>query len=121
MITKFELKNLNGFMFVNRGEIDNSRWCFYDENGEFIDTLYGTDNEIKKDITKISKIKHISELVDIGLCLNMMYGRDLNDLLETWNDYIQEEFEPYTLEEFKENIPYNKVGDFYFVVNYTEI
>ena len=120
MITKFELKNLNGFMFVNRDETDNNCWCFNDENGNFIDTLYGLDNEIKEDIEDISNIKHISELVNIGLCLNMMYATSLDDLLETWNNYIQEKFEPYTLQEFKENIPYNKVGDYYFIVNYTE-
>lgn len=119
----FYIKKFNSYMYVKQDENDCMRWNFYDSDHNFVDWFYGEIFELIEFVDRVRHIEKIYDLVDLGLSLNMMYAPSLEELFENWNDYIQEDFknEPFTIEEFKENIPYNRVGQNYFIVNYTEI
>lgn len=117
----FYIEKFSAYMYVKQDENDYMRWNFYDSDHNFVDCLYGEISELNEFVEKARNMETIYDLVDLGLGINMMFAPSLEELLESWNDYIQEDFEAYTMEEFKETIPYNRVGQNYFIVNYTEI
>jgi hypothetical protein len=125
----FYIKKFNAYMYVKQDENDYMRWNFYDSNHNFVDCLYGEIFELNEFVDKARNIERIYDLVDLGLSLNMMYASSLEDLYQSWLDYINDwcytkdeliENE-LTYEEFLEELPINKVGQYYFIVNYTEV
>ena len=125
----FKIEKLNDYMYVGIEETNNDCWDFYDSDKKFIDSFYGNERELNEFVDKIRNIKHISELIDLGLSLNMIFATSLEDLYEGWLDYIDDCFytreelieNGLTFEEFLEELPINRVGQNYFIVNYTEI
>lgn len=124
-----QVPNLNDWLYVSYDETDNECWNFYDSDKNFIDNFYGNESRLNQFALKIRNIKHISELIDLGLSLNMIFSTSLEELYEGWLDYINDccytrdeliENE-LTYEEFLEELPINRVGQNYFIVNYTEI
>lgn len=79
------VSNLKDWLFVSYDKIDDKRWNFYDSDKKFIGSFYGNSSKLNQFAVKISKIKHISELVDLGLSLNMLYASSLEELYEKKN------------------------------------
>lgn len=90
-------------------------------------------NEILELINELLNIEHISDLVDLGYGLNMMFANDKEDLEDMFVKYdfeckeedYQEYIETHTSEEYEElikeyDLPINRVGDDYFIMDYTE-
>lgn len=95
-----------------------------DSEKNFICNFY-SKKSLEDFLIDIQNVKHISELVEIGLCLNVMWANDLADLYVEWLDYCEEEKENYSYQEFIDNIPINVIKNnlkqVYFIINYTEV
>lgn len=95
-----------------------------DSENNFICNFY-SKKSLEDFLIDIQNVKHISELVEIGLCLNVMWANDLADLYVEWLDYCEEEKENYSYQEFIDNIPINVIKNnlkqVYFIINYTEV
>lgn len=119
----FYIEKFSAYMYVKQDENDYMRWNFYDSDHNFVDCLYGEIFELNEFVDKARNMKRIYDLVDLGLSINMMYAPSLEELYQSWLDYIfvnDDEENSYTFEEFKE-LPINRVGQNYFIVNYTEV
>ena len=122
-------KNFNAYMYVKQDENDCIRWNFYDSDHNFVDCFYGEIFELIEFVVRVRHIEKIYDLVDLGLVLNMIYATTLEELYQSWLNYINDWWNTkeelieneLTFEEFLENIPINRVGQNYFIVNYTEI
>lgn len=120
---KIELKKINGVIYYDKDNTDCDCWNLYDEEKKFIDTFYGSNIEMLEFAEKIENITNIYDLVDLGLSINMIFATSLEELYQDWLNYIfvnDDEEDSYTFEEFKE-LPINRVGQNYFIMNYTEI
>ena len=95
--------------FLN-GEEDN---CSMEKLEERIEEYY-------KDInTTDESIRELGEPV--------LWANSKEDLLEAYNDFYKEqserygeEFEPFTMEDFKDNIQVNRIGNIYFTIYFNE-
>ena len=119
----FKIEKLNDYMYVGIEETDNDCWDFYDSDKKFIDSFYGNERELNEFVDKARNIERIYDLVDLGLSWNMLFATSLEELYQDWLNYIfvnDDEEDSYTFEEFKE-LPINRVGKNYFIVNYTEV
>lgn len=104
-------------------------WQVCDSDDEFIANLYG-QSSLKHFLTHITAIKHISDLCDFGgLVDNMTFGETPREACIEVLDYVQEEkFNwggeewDYTEEDIEALKDYvNRVGDNYFIVDFTDI
>ena len=90
-------------------------------------------NEILELINELLNIENIYDLVDLGYGLNMMFAKDKEELEDMFVKYdfegkeggYQEYIETHTSEEYEElikeyDLPINRVGDDYFIMDYTE-
>ena len=104
-------------------EIDG-KFKLYDSNQEYIgyvETETGnlTDEEIKELPKKIQEIEHISDIVDLGFCWNMMFN-DISeeDLIQQFKEHVIEE--EYLEENDDVDVDINRVGNIFFIVDYNE-
>ena len=110
-----------GIVYLDYTEQGSGFICaLCDSDEEFIANIY--NEEI---IHKLSSLKHISDLADIGVCNNLCFAEDrrlaarycaeyLKELEEDYDEPTDEEID--ALEEYV-----NRIGDNFFIVDYTEI
>jgi hypothetical protein len=95
-----------------------------DSEKNFICNFYSKES-LEDFLIDVQNVKHISGLVEIGLCLNVMWANNLADLYVEWLDYCEEDKEEYSYQEFIDNIPINVIKNnlkqVYFIINYTEV
>ena len=106
----------------------------YDSDEEYIGYVEignKTTNEVLKIINKLLKIKHISDLVDLGFCENVLFSDGLVDLKYHFIDYgieegifeieNEEEIDYKTLlEDYESYFEINRIGRYYFMVDFCE-
>ena len=104
-------------------------WQVCDSDDEFIANLYGRGS-LKHFLDHITNINHITDLCDFGgVCDNMTYGETTREACIEALDYFQEEKFNWDNEEWnytEEDIEaleeyVNRVGNNYFIVDYTEL
>lgn len=123
---KIENKTL-GTMYLDLFE--EERIKLLDSNKNYVGYICYLEFEkgyIEEIINKLSEIKHISEIVDLGFCNNMIFGKSVDDLAEVYQEYINHNSifgEEINLIEAKEEISsyINVIGDNYFLVDYDEL
>lgn len=117
-LKKIELKNMVGAFYYGIEPTDNACYNLFDENKNYISSFYATTQAKLKDmVNRISKIDDIACLVDLGICLNMIWSSNLSDLYVEFLDYCSYDEEEYVFGEFLDNVPINVVGNTYFVVD----
>lgn len=108
-------------------EIVDDKFKLYDEHQDYIGYVeVSTDflhmEEIALLPMQLSQITHISEIVDLGFCGNMMFGTSYKDVLRQLEFFFREENENFNKEDFEDNDwPINEVGCNYFIVDFTEL
>lgn len=123
---KIENKVL-GTMYLDLTE--DERIKLLDSNKNYVGYTCYLDFEkgyIEEIINKLSEIRHISEIVDLGFCNNMIFGKSVDDLVEVYQEFINHNSfgeEEISLAEAKEEISdyINVIGDNYFLVDYDEL
>lgn len=95
-----------------------------DSENKFICNFY-SQKSLDNFLINIQNVKHISELPNIGVGLNVMWSNDLLGLYYEWLEYIKETQDSYSYEEFCDDIPVNVVKndnkEIYFIIDYTEV
>lgn len=95
-----------------------------DSENKFICNFY-SKKSLDNFLIDIQNVKHISELPNIGVCLNVMWSNDLLGLYYEWLEYIEENQDSYSYEDFCDDIPVNVVkndnNEMYFIINYNEV
>ena len=89
-----------------------------------------TDEEIGQRIIETYKNINVGDGSIMLLGEPVMWSDSLNNLLNQWNAFCNEQqeneeepyepYETYTMEEFKDNIQYNVIGNTWFIIYYTE-
>lgn len=104
-------------------------WRVCDSDNQFFANLYGRDS-LKHFLDHITNINHITDLCEeCGVCDNMTFGTTIRSACLGALEYIQEEKYNWDNEEWdytEEDIValseyVNRVGDTYFIVDYTEL
>lgn len=119
-----EIKNKLGTMYF---EIVEDKFKLYDENKEYIGYVeVATDFLHMEDIAllplQLSQIEHISEIVDLGFCSNMMFSTSHKDVIYQLEVFYREEDEDFDEEYFYDiDFPVNVIGGNYFIVDFTEL
>ena len=122
-----KIKTKLGLFHLHHNENNILQVC--DSDDEFIANLYGdTKSNLKHFFDNIFELDHITQLCDI-LIENMTFGPTKRDAAIEALDYIQEEKYnwdgeewEYTEEDIEAMSEYvNRVGDNYFIVDYTDI
>lgn len=122
-----KIKTKIGLFHLHHNENNILQVC--DSDDEFIGNLYGdTKSNLKYFFDNIFEFDHITQLCDI-LTDNMTYGSTKRSAAIAALEYIQEEkFNwdgeewEYTEEDIQTFEEYaNRVGDTYFIVDYTDI
>lgn len=93
-LKKIELKNMVGAFYYGIEPTDNACYNLYDENKNYISSFYATTQaKLKDKINRISEIYDIACLVDLGICLNMIWGNSYGGLYNC-DEYgnIEEDF-----------------------------
>lgn len=117
-LKKIELKNMVGAFYYGIEPTDNDCYNLYDEKQNFISSFYATTQaKLKDKINRISEIYNIACLVDLGICLNMIWSNSYGGLYNHFLDLYEYDEKEYTYEEFLENVPINVVGNIYFIVD----
>lgn len=128
-----EIKTKLGVLYH---KIEEERFKLYDSDKEYIGYISTLDldtNDLTKAIKQVEEIKNIYDLVDLGFGINMMFATDKEDLEDMFLEYdfeceeedYQEYIETHTTEEYEElikeyDLPINRVGENYFIIDYTE-
>lgn len=128
-----EIKTKLGVLYY---KIEEERFNLYDSDKEYIGYIMEWHLETKdltKGIKQLEDIKNIYDLVDLGFGINMMFATNQEDLEDMFVEYdfeckeedYQEYIETHTTEEYQEllkeyDLPINRVGDNYFIMDYTE-
>lgn len=128
-----EIKTKLGVLYY---KIEEERFKLYDSDKEYISYISTLDldtNDLTKAIKQVEEIKNIYDLVDLGFGINMMFATDKEDLEDMFLEYdfeceeedYQEYIETHTTEEYEElikeyDLPINRVGENYFIIDYTE-
>lgn len=106
----------------------------YDSDEEYIGYVEignKTPNEILKLINELLNINHISNLVDLGFCENVLWANSIVDLKCEFIDYgveegiieveNEEDIDYKTLlEDYESYLDINRVGNWYFIVDFCE-
>ena len=115
-----ELKTPLGIVYLDYSTGDSFLCTLFDSDQEFIANIYS-----EKTIEKLEKITHISDLADIGVCDNLCFAEDRMLAAKYCAEYLKEADEDYdepTDEEIDALEEYvNRIGDIFFIVDYTEI
>lgn len=123
---KIENKHL-GNMYLDTSEEDRIK--LLDSNKEYVGyTCYYEEKDIQETINELIEIKHISDIVDLGFCNNMIFGESFEDVIDVYTEYIEdcdisEETKDFNIKELKESISdyINVIGNNYFLVDYDEL
>ena len=114
-----EIKNpFLGTMFLDLDEEDRIK--LLDSNKNYVG--YVCTDELEKDVKyyveKLTKIKKIVGLVDLGFCSNMIFGKSLQDLADSFSRYEYDKgcFGKEVLEEYS-----NIIGSNYILVDFDEL
>lgn len=103
-----------GTFYIESDETDSDiAFVLCDSNKEFIANCY--ERSICNDLTTI---KHISDIVDLGVGNNMIFGKSKQDCIEEYKEYASMDYEDY---EAPDDLPINVVGSNYFIIDYTEL
>ena len=116
-----------GIMYLDLSE--EERIKLLDSNKEYVGyTYYYEEKDIQKTINALIEIKHISDIVNLGFCNNMIFGESFDDIIEIYIEYnencdISEEEKDFNIKELKESVSeyVNQIGNNYFLVDYTEL
>ena len=116
-----ELKTPLGIVYLNDDEQSSSFICaLWDSDKELIANIYD-----ERTIKALETITHISDLADIGVCNNLCFAEEKRLTAQYCAEYLKEAEEDYdepTREEIDALEEYvNRIGDNYFIVDYTEI
>lgn len=121
------MKKINGKLGTMYFEIVQDKFKLYDSNEEYVGYVdTATDFLHMEDIAllplQLSQMEHISQIVSLGFCYNMMFSNTNADVvIRNLIDYaLEEEYisDEKELEEIEINI--NQIGNNYFVVDFTE-
>lgn len=128
-----EIKTKLGVLYY---KIEEERFKLYDSDKEYIGYImewHLDTKDLTKAIKQVEEIEEIYDLVDLGYGMNMMFATDKEDLEDMFVEYdfegkdedYQEYIETHTTEEYKEllkeyDLPINRVGENYFIMDYTE-
>lgn len=123
---KIENKTL-GTMYLDL--IEEERIKLLDSNKEYVGYIYYTEEkDIQKTINELIEIKHISDIVNLGFCNNMIFGESFEDIIDEYIEYnencdISDEEKEWNIKELKESISeyINQIGNNYFLVDYDEL
>lgn len=126
-MSRIKIKNpVLGAMFLDLNE--ENRIKLLDSNKSYVGYVY-TD-ELEKDVQyyveKLTEIKDVCEIVELGFCNNMIFGKSINDLVEEYMDYCDDcDYSDLSnkFEEAKETIEayINVIGNDYFLVDFDEL
>lgn len=125
---EFKIENkVLGTMYLDLSE--NERIKLLDSNKNYVGytCYFEFEKEYKEEIiNKLSEIKHISDIVNLGFCNNMIFGKSVDDLAEVYQEYINNNSfgdKEISLTEAKEEVSdyINVIGDNYFLVDYDEL
>lgn len=113
-----------GTMYLDLNE--RKRIKLLDSDKEYVGYIYYfEEKDIQKTINDLIKIKHISNIVDLGFCDNMIFGESFDDIVEIYIEHIEtsEEENDFDIKELKESLSeyVNQIGNNYFLVDYTEL
>lgn len=125
-----EIKIINkvvGIMYLDTSE--EWRYKLLDSNKNYVGYTCSWDeeNDLEKIIIKLINIKDITEIVNLGFCNNMIFGKSTNDLLDTYSEFVYNsdyyERDSFNIKEIEETIEeyHNQIGDNYFIVDYDEL
>ena len=126
-LIKIENKYL-GTMYLDITE--DNRIKLLDSNQEYVGYVctYELEKDIQETINKLIEIKHISDIVDLGFCNNMCFGKSINDVLDEYDEFIENcDIDENEIEENKSILRkslanyINIIGNNYFLVDYTEL
>lgn len=123
---KIENKTL-GTMYLDTSE--EERIKLLDSNKEYVGyTCYYEEKDIQETINELIEIKHISDIVNLGFCNNMIFGESFEDVIDVYTEYIEdcdisEETKDFNIKELKESVSdyINVIGNNYFLVDYDEL
>lgn len=113
--------NKLGFMYF---EIVEDKFKLYDEYEKYIGYVEMASGRLTlEDIAllplKLSEMYHITEIVDLGFCSNMMYGDSEKSVLRQLKWFAEENgYENFNEDEL--DIDINELGQYYFIVDYDE-
>lgn len=86
-----------------------------------------TDEELDDEEVGKRIIEHYKDIDTTDSSINIlgepiMFASSLEELVKQWNEYCRENDDDYemSIEEFKDNIQYNVIGNTWFIIYYTE-
>lgn len=115
-----EIKSKLGTMHF---EIIEDRFKLYDSDQEYIgyvDLASGNFNEedIPLLIEDLEQIDHISKIVDLGFCRNMIFGNSRKEVINYLLTFQDEDF--VSAEDYEDLDVINRVRNNYFLVDFDE-
>ena len=115
---KIENKHL-GTMYLDVSE--EERIKLLDSNKNYVG--YVEDDDLPRKIAELEEMTNIYDIVDLGFNSNMMFGKSIEDVVETYMDYIDGYVEENDANEIKESLSeyINVIGNNYFLVDYHEL
>ena len=120
-----EIKVVNkvlGTMYLDVSE--EERIKLLDSNKEYVGYVCTfDDHDLPRKIAELEKMTNIYEIVDLGFNSSMMYGKSIEDVVETYMDYIDGYCEENDVNKIKESLYeyINVIGNNYFLVDYHEL
>lgn len=121
------MKQINGKLGTMFFEIVQDKFKLYDSNQEYVGYVeVATDflhaEEIALLPLQLAQMEHISEIVDLGFCYNLVFSNtNKNGAIRNLIDFVLEE-KHITDEKFLDvkEIDVNQIGNNYFIVDFTE-
>ena len=121
------MKQINGKLETMFFEIVQDKFKLYDSNQEYVGYVeVATDflhaEEIALLPLQLAQMEHVSKIVDLGFCYNMMFSDTNKDVvIRNLIDFALEEEYITDEKEFEEiEIDVNQIGNNYFIVDYAE-
>lgn len=121
------MKQINGKLGTMFFEIVQDKFKLYDSNQEYVGYVeVATDflhaEEIALLPLQLAQMEHVSKIVDLGFCYNMMFSDTNKDVvIRNLIDFALEEEYITDEKEFEEvEIDVNQIGNNYFIVDYAE-
>ena len=118
---KIENKHL-GTMYLDVSE--EERIKLLDSNKKYVGYVCTfDDHDLSRKIAELEEMANIYDIVDLGFNSNMMFGKSIEDVVETYMDYIDGYVEENDANEIKESLSeyINVIGNNYFLVDYHEL
>lgn len=105
-------------------EIVDDKFKLYDEYDKYIGYVETASGRLTlEDIAllplKLSEMLHITEIVDLGFCNNLIYGESEKDVLKQLKWFAEENgYDDFNEDEL--DIDINELGKYYFIVDFDE-